>query len=93
MTGTTDKNKETEKNSAEKKTLTLTRKTETRPIVERDQVRQRFAHGRSKTVEVEVRRKRSAVHDRHKDDPKAAAAASRGLTENEFDVRMRVLRD
>ncbi|MES2607178.1 MAG: translation initiation factor IF-2 [Pseudomonadota bacterium] len=93
MTGTTDKNEEKTGKSEEKKTLTLTKKVDTRPVVERDQVRQRFAHGRSKTVEVEVRRKRTAAQDRHKDDPMAAAAASRGLTGNEFDVRMRVLRE
>ena len=93
MTGTTDKNEENVVKNEEKKTLTLTKKTDTRPVVERDQVRQRFAHGRSKTVEVEVRRKRTPSHDRHKDDPMAAAAASRGLTGNEFDVRMRVLRE
>ncbi len=93
MTGTTDKNEEKIGTSEEKKTLTLTKKTDTRPVVERDQVRQRFAHGRSKTVEVEVRRKRTTAHDRHKDDPMASAAASRGLTGNEFDVRMRVLRE
>lgn len=93
MTGTTDKNEEKVGKSEEKKTLTLTKKTDTRPVVERDQVRQRFAHGRSKTVEVEVRRKRTVSQDRHKDDPMASAAASRGLTGNEFDVRMRVLRE
>ncbi|MDP4725278.1 MAG: translation initiation factor IF-2 [Alphaproteobacteria bacterium] len=93
MTGTTDKNEEKVGKSEEKKTLTLTKKVDTRPVVERDQVRQRFAHGRSKTVEVEVRRKRTASQDRHKDDPMASAAASRGLTGNEFDVRMRVLRE
>ncbi|MES2252602.1 MAG: translation initiation factor IF-2 [Pseudomonadota bacterium] len=93
MTGTTDKNEENKAKSDDKKTLTLTKKVDTRPVVERDQVRQRFAHGRSKTVEVEVRRKRTSTHDKHKDDPMAAAAASRGLTGNEFDVRMRVLRE
>ncbi|MDP3372410.1 MAG: translation initiation factor IF-2 [Candidatus Paracaedibacteraceae bacterium] len=93
MTGTTDKTDEKIDNGEQKKTLTLARKTEARPLVERDQVRQRFAHGRSKTVEVEVRKKRATTHDRSKDDPMAAAAASRGLTGNEFDQRMRVLRE
>lgn len=93
MTGTTDKNEEKNGKSEEKKTLTLTKKVDARPVVERDQVRQRFAHGRSKTVEVEVRRKRTATQERHKDDPMASAAAARGLTGNEFDARMRVLRE
>lgn len=93
MTGTTDKTDEKMDNGEQKKTLTLARKSEARPLVERDQVRQRFAHGRSKTVEVEVRKKRAAAQDRNKDDPMAAAAASRGLTGNEFDQRMRVLRE
>jgi translation initiation factor IF-2 len=93
MTGTTEKNEEKLVKSEEKKTLTLTRKTDARPVVERDQVRQRFAHGRSKTVEVEVKRKRTSHNERQKDDPMANAAASRGLTGNEFDVRMRVLRE
>ena len=92
MTGTNDKNEEKTVGAEEKKTLTLIRKTEARPVVERDQVRQRFAHGRSKTVEVEVRRKRATGSDRQKDDPMAVAAAARGLSGNEFDARMRALK-
>lgn len=41
-----------------KKTLTLSKKLEARKVVESDQVRQSFSHGRSKTVAVEVKRKR-----------------------------------
>jgi translation initiation factor IF-2 len=93
MTGTNDKNEEKMVSDEGKKTLTLTRKSETRTVVERDQVRQRFAHGRSKTVEVEVRRKRTTGADRQKDDPMAAAAAARGLSGNEFDARMRALKE
>ena len=93
MTGTNDKNEEKIVSDEGKKTLTLTRKSETRTVVERDQVRQRFAHGRSKTVEVEVRRKRATGSDRQKDDPMAAAAAARGLSGNEFDARMRALKE
>jgi translation initiation factor IF-2 len=60
MTGTT---KATETNSEEaqegqKKTLTLTKKLELKKVPGTDQVRQSFSHGRSKTVEVEVRKKR-----------------------------------
>lgn len=40
------------------KTLTLSKKLDTKKVVESDQVRQSFSHGRSKTVSVEVKRKR-----------------------------------
>lgn len=42
----------------QKKTLTLSKKLESKKVVEADQVRQSFSHGRSKTVAVEVKRKR-----------------------------------
>ncbi|MBX9805270.1 MAG: translation initiation factor IF-2 [Alphaproteobacteria bacterium] len=42
----------------EKKTLTLSKKLDAKKVVESDQVRQSFSHGRSKTVAVEVKRKR-----------------------------------
>lgn len=41
-----------------KKTLTLSKKLDVKKVVESDQVRQSFSHGRSKTVSVEVKRKR-----------------------------------
>ncbi len=41
-----------------KKTLTLSKKLDIKKVVESDQVRQSFSHGRSKTVSVEVKRKR-----------------------------------
>lgn len=41
-----------------KKTLTLSKKLDVKKVVESDQVRQSFSHGRSKTVAVEVKRKR-----------------------------------
>jgi translation initiation factor IF-2 len=44
--------------SEKKKTLTLSKKLDVKKVVESDQVRQSFSHGRSKTVSVEVKRKR-----------------------------------
>jgi len=44
-----------------KKTLTLSKKLDVKKVVESDQVRQSFSHGRSKTVAVEVKRKRVAM--------------------------------
>ena len=59
MTGTTDNKDPASNPDGVKKTLTLSSKTlELKKAVGKDQVRQSFSHGRSKTVEVEVRRKR-----------------------------------
>lgn len=44
-----------------KKTLTLSKKLDVKKVVESDQVRQSFSHGRSKTVSVEVKRKRVTI--------------------------------
>ncbi|MCX7337777.1 MAG: translation initiation factor IF-2 [Alphaproteobacteria bacterium] len=49
---------------ASHKTLTLSKKLELKKVVEKDQVRQSFSHGRSKTVEVEVKRKRPSLLDK-----------------------------
>jgi translation initiation factor IF-2 len=51
MTKTTDQGEK-------KKTLTLSKKLDVKKVVESDQVRQSFSHGRSKAVAVEVKRKR-----------------------------------
>ena len=58
MTGTTDRKDPTSEKEGTKKTLTLNKKLELKKVIEKDQVRQSFSHGRSKTVEVEVKRKR-----------------------------------
>lgn len=47
-----------------KKTLTLGKKLELKKTIGKDQVRQSFSHGRSKTVEVEVKRKRLPTSER-----------------------------
>ena len=59
-----------------KKPLTLSRgKLELKKPVETQQVRQSFSHGRSKTVQVEVKKKRV-----HSDAPEAAAAPASSAT-------------
>ena len=69
-----------------KKTLTLGgKKLGMKTPGNKDQVRQSFSHGRSKTVAVEVRKKRStSAYDKQ-------SGNSRGLTESELDVRKKVL--
>ena len=47
-----------------KKTLTLGKKAGVKKTIGKDQVRQSFSHGRSKTVEVEVKRKRLPTSER-----------------------------
>ena len=47
-----------EKTDTKKLTLNRPKKLELKKTVETGQVRQSFSHGRSKTVQVEVRRKR-----------------------------------
>lgn len=70
----------------EKKTLTLSKKTDIKKVVESDQVRQSFSHGRSKTVSVEVKRKRitlpgEAVQEKIPEPPPAAQAPQKPSTE------------
>ena len=84
--------------SKEKKTLSLTKRIELNKI-ERDQVRQSFSHGRSKTVEVEVKRRRvltTKSEDRSdealKESPFVEIAASKKLTEGEFGNRLDAIR-
>ena len=64
MTGTTDNKDQAPGPDGVKKTLTLNVKLELKKVVGKDQVRQSFSHGRSKTVEVEVKRKRLPLTDK-----------------------------
>ena len=64
MTGTTDNKDPTSGSEGVKKTLTLNKKLELKKVLGKDQVRQSFSHGRSKTVEVEVKRKRLSLTDK-----------------------------
>ncbi|WP_366556339.1 translation initiation factor IF-2 [Aquibaculum sediminis] len=84
-----------EKTDAKKLTLNRPKKLELKKTVETGQVRQSFSHGRSKTVQVEVRRKR--VY-RPGETAEQAPAAERpefhgddGLTRAEREARMRAI--
>lgn len=83
-------------NPGEKKTLTLNIKPDAKKSGDGDQVRQTFSHGRSKTVAVEVKRKRANITN----DVRAAMAtmtsknnASGKLTESELEGRMRAVQE
>lgn len=81
-----------ESKQTEKKTLTLSLKPETKKANDSEQVRQSFSHGRSKTVAVEVKRKRV-----HSSDSRSQGGNSKGqsgkLTEGELGARMRALQE
>ncbi len=78
------------------KTLTLGKKLELKKPVDMEQVRQSFAHGRSKTVAVEVKKKRlTAAEQEQKNQENSledAAAFSR-FTKDELESRMRALKE
>src|SRR5579862_553429 len=59
-----------------KKTLTLSKKLDVKKVVESDQVRQSFSHGRSKTVSVEVKRKRVTMPGEVVEEKPAEAPAA-----------------
>ena len=62
--------------------------------VETSQVRQSFSHGRSKTVQVERRRKRlPIVNNENKDSDNAEEISLRGLTSEERAARTRALKE
>src|SRR3989338_1932863 len=88
----------TEKNDQEpKKTLTL-KTLSLKKASEGDQVRQNFSHGRSKTVAVEVKKKRilaPADSAKQVQDEKLNALQGEGakLTGGELQTRMRVLQE
>jgi translation initiation factor IF-2 len=82
----------------EKKTLSLSSKTlELKRTVDAGQIRQSFAHGRSKTVAFEVKKKRQLDRPDHEQEQhnKVLSELQRktGLTEAEIESRMRILRD
>lgn len=84
-------------NHGEKKTLTLNIKPDAKKSADSDKVHQSFSHGRTKTVAVEVKRKRANITN----DVKAAVAtvaASKGqstgkLTNSELEARMRAVQE
>lgn len=79
-----------ESKQTEKKTLTLSLKPETKKANDSEQVRQSFSHGRSKTVAVEVKRKRVHSSDSRSQGSKGQSGK---LTEGEFGARMRALQE
>lgn len=93
MTEKTDQNTKQEEG---KKTLTL-KTLQLRKPVERDQIKQSFSHGRSKTVEVEVRRKRPVPGEKPAATPTSAALENapggKKLTTDEFDVRLKAVQE
>lgn len=74
----------------EKKTLTLSLKPEAKKTGDSDQVRQSFSHGRTKTVAVEVKRKRAHPSDK---SSHGGAQKTGRLTEGEFEARVRALQE
>lgn len=81
-----------ESKQTEKKTLTLSLKPDAKKSSDSEQVRQSFSHGRSKTVAVEVKRKR--VHASTDSRSQGGTKMQSGrLTEGELGARMRALQE
>ncbi len=103
MTQTSEPKNPASKEGGEKKTLTLTKKLELKKVVEKDQVRQSFSHGRSKTVEVEVKRKRLSLHEKASEKiheiafpesmTPAEAASLKRLTGSELETRLKAVQE
>lgn len=84
----------TDQTQGEKKTLTLNLKPDAKKSGDSDQVRQSFSHGRTKTVAVEVKKKRTtSASDTRQAQNTLKAVASGKLTEGEFGARMRALQE
>ena len=84
-------------NEDDKKTLSLSSKTlDLKKTLGADQVRQSFSHGRSKIVDVQIKRKRiisKPIHGvRSPDDPNNTAAEL-GITSAELENKIRLLQD
>lgn len=81
----------------EKKTLTLNKKPDLKKVGEGDQVRQSFSHGRTKTVAVEVKRKRIVPGPESRSeagrDSKSGQGTSGRLTEGELETRLKALQE
>lgn len=86
-----------DKNDTGKKTLSLTTKLDPSKAAA-GQVRQSFSHGRSKQVEVEVKKRRVIKKPHEELDPAAAkmaqvmAAVPKGLTEKEWHARLNAVK-
>jgi translation initiation factor IF-2 len=103
MTEKTDPKNPTGTEEGQKKTLTLSKKLELKKVTEKDQVRQSFSHGRSKTVEVEVKRKRIPLNEKTADKAiseqqavfgeSPEAATLRRLTHGELETRFKAVQE
>src|SRR5690625_8009896 len=85
-----------EKTDSKKLTLNRPKKLELKKTVETGQVRQSFSHGRSKTVQVEVRRKRVYRPGEAPETPTTPAErpdvmGDDGLTRVERESRLRAI--
>lgn len=84
----------TDQKQGEKKTLTLNLNSGAKKSGDSDQVRQSFSHGRTKSVAVEVKKKRTtSASDTRQAQNTLKAVASGKLTEGEFEARMRALQE
>jgi len=80
----------------EKKTLSLSNKPQVKKAIDGGQIRQSFSHGRSKTVSVEVKKKRTFERGGKRSDsqPQTKEEALKkklGLTDAEWDLRMKAI--
>ncbi|MBA3814238.1 MAG: translation initiation factor IF-2 [Alphaproteobacteria bacterium] len=92
----TDRDDKTDNKTEEKKPLTLSSKTLTlKKGGEGNQVRQSFTHGRSRTVTVEVKKKRVFIPGQHKGGERTSAdgkpLSSAGLTTQQINERLNAI--
>jgi translation initiation factor IF-2 len=78
-------------NRDQKKPLTLSKSPDVKKTGSASRVQQSFSHGRTKTVAVEVRRKRVGGGQQAGANDKAAQAAALGLTVEEWESRVRAV--
>lgn len=84
----------TESKQGEKNTLTLKLNPDKKTTTGSGQVRQSFSHGRTKTVAVEVKKKRAASSNDIKQAHQTAKVVVSGkLTEGEFEARIKALQE
>jgi translation initiation factor IF-2 len=89
---------ENKNDSDKKKTLSISSKTlELKKTVDAGQIRQSFAHGRTKSVAFEVKKKRSldrsSLEQEQKDKVLSDLQKKTGLTESEIEARLRILKE
>jgi translation initiation factor IF-2 len=84
-------NQDNQSNDKKKKTLTLGNNFDSKVVggADKDQVRQSFSHGRTKTVQVEIKRKRSSAGG---SDYSSKKGDDSTLTQKEIESRLEVLK-